>query len=300
MRVGGNCRACPITVVCLAWCAFTLNFASGQSERDPKQAAPKNAMVLPVASNSVISDAKFDVIVTILNGTCRIAADILPPAKRPTAKPLSLRELGSALLAVRRAHESILKGNGGIGHERVVGERLSKLRALVRAGKDTPWQHVEWVSTILVESKYDRQWLACHRCAGDAYSDVAVKRLGLRRCDQEQKQAVIRLSPAWDGTAVREAGNAAPWPTIELTPGRPAILGEKAHWISELADPIQDATYGASVKYLIIEASRATPLHEVVACINAIESANCRALWLSRIPNPKVRKLPTMPTPAGG
>ena len=69
-------------------------------------------------------------------------------------RPISLDELGTIIDTAKRVYDLKMKAEGKQGMEEVApGVKASKLYVLVRADKDTPWQHVQWLMTIMAEQK---------------------------------------------------------------------------------------------------------------------------------------------------
>jgi biopolymer transport protein ExbD len=69
-------------------------------------------------------------------------------------KNVNLQELGTILDNMREKYHLKMKAKGKSGVEDVGGgAKASKLYVLLRADKDTPWQHVQWLMTIMAEQK---------------------------------------------------------------------------------------------------------------------------------------------------
>jgi biopolymer transport protein ExbD len=77
-------------------------------------------------------------------------------------RAISLDELGTIIDTAKRVYDAEMKLKGQEGMEEVApGVKASKLYVLVRADKDTPWQHVQWLMTIMAEQKlYKLQFAA--------------------------------------------------------------------------------------------------------------------------------------------
>jgi biopolymer transport protein ExbD len=69
-------------------------------------------------------------------------------------KTVNLDELGTVLGNYRDRYEIKMKAKGKSGLEDLPGGgKASKLYVLLRADKDAPWQHVQWLMTIMAEQK---------------------------------------------------------------------------------------------------------------------------------------------------
>ena len=69
-------------------------------------------------------------------------------------KSVNLDELGTILGTMRDTYEIKRRQQGKSGLEDLPGGgKASKLYVLLRADKDTPWQHVQWLMTIMAEQK---------------------------------------------------------------------------------------------------------------------------------------------------
>ncbi len=69
-------------------------------------------------------------------------------------KNVSMDELGTVLATARDKYELKMRQAGKSGTEELPGGgKASKLYVLLRADKDAPWQHVQWLMTIMAEQK---------------------------------------------------------------------------------------------------------------------------------------------------
>ena len=69
-------------------------------------------------------------------------------------KVINLDELGSILHRAKEGYEFKKRQKGESGLEDLPGGgKASKLFVLLRADRDTPWQHVQWLMTIMSEQK---------------------------------------------------------------------------------------------------------------------------------------------------
>jgi biopolymer transport protein ExbD len=82
-------------------------------------------------------------------------------------QPKNLNELGTILGQAVRLYNITKKGEGLI--EVAPGAKASKLFVLLRADKDTPWQHVQYLMTIMAEQKLFRCQFACSKFIGGGY-----------------------------------------------------------------------------------------------------------------------------------
>lgn len=98
-------------------------------------------------------------------------------------KAISLDELGTILRQRKDAYELKMKREGKSGLEDLPGGgKASKLYVLLRADKDTPWQHVQWIMTVMAEQKLYKMQFATRRFIGgtgkDGYQEGEQERLG--------------------------------------------------------------------------------------------------------------------------
>ena len=69
-------------------------------------------------------------------------------------KNVNLDELGTILGTLRETYDIKMRAQNKSGLEDLPGGgKASKLYVLLRADKDTPWQHVQWLMTIMAEQK---------------------------------------------------------------------------------------------------------------------------------------------------
>ncbi len=83
-------------------------------------------------------------------------------------KATPLGELRAALILAKDAYNS---KKGGEGVEKVAGAAgdVSKLFVLLRADRDTPWQHVQYLMTIMAEAKLYKMQFATKKFADHKY-----------------------------------------------------------------------------------------------------------------------------------
>jgi biopolymer transport protein ExbD len=100
-------------------------------------------------------------------------------------KSVSLDELGTILRNARDAYELKMKRMGKSGMEDLPGgAKASKLYVLLRADKDTPWQHVQWLMTVMAEQKLYKMQFATRRFMGGVQTDES--KPGYRPGEQER------------------------------------------------------------------------------------------------------------------
>jgi biopolymer transport protein ExbD len=87
-------------------------------------------------------------------------------------KSVSLDELGTILKYAKDSYELTMKRQGKKGVEDLPGGgQASKLYVLVRADKETPWQHVQWLMTVMAEQKLYKMQFATKRFKGGVTND---------------------------------------------------------------------------------------------------------------------------------
>jgi len=100
-------------------------------------------------------------------------------------KKVTLDEL-SAILGKRNEYFDLkMRAQGKSGHEDLPGGgKASKLYVLLRADKDTPWQHVQWLLTLLAEQRIYKLQFAVRRVADRSYTREEAARLGAEWVDR--------------------------------------------------------------------------------------------------------------------
>lgn len=89
-------------------------------------------------------------------------------------KNVSLEELGTILSTARDRYELKMRQQNKSGLEDLPGGgKASKLYVLLRADKDTPWQHVQWLMTIMAEQKLYKLQFATKKFRDGTYRDDA-------------------------------------------------------------------------------------------------------------------------------
>lgn len=97
-------------------------------------------------------------------------------------KVVNLDELGTILATARDKYELKMRQKGLTGLEDIGGgNKASKLYVLLRADKDTPWQHVQWLMTVMAEQKlYKLQFATKKFKDTKSYTDEEVQQLDAR------------------------------------------------------------------------------------------------------------------------
>jgi len=91
-------------------------------------------------------------------------------------KTVNLQELGTILDNMRERYDLKMRAAGKSGKESPApGVEASKLYVLLRADKDTPWQHVQWLMTIMAEQKLYKLQFATKQFKDAKISDAEAK-----------------------------------------------------------------------------------------------------------------------------
>jgi biopolymer transport protein ExbD len=86
-------------------------------------------------------------------------------------KVVNLNELGAILHRAKEAYEFKKRQQGESGLEDLPGGgKASKLYVLLRADRDTPWQHVQWLMTIMSEQKLYKMQFATKKFRDAKYA----------------------------------------------------------------------------------------------------------------------------------
>jgi biopolymer transport protein ExbD len=86
-------------------------------------------------------------------------------------KNVNLDELGTILSTARDRYELKMRQIGRSGLEEIPGGgKASKLYVLLRADRDTPWQHVQWLMTVMAEQKLYKLQFASKKFRDSAYT----------------------------------------------------------------------------------------------------------------------------------
>ena len=81
-------------------------------------------------------------------------------------KKVTLDELGAILGNLKERYELKKRAKGETGLEDLPGGgKASKLFVLLRADKETPWQHVQWLMTVMAEQKLYKMQFATKKYA---------------------------------------------------------------------------------------------------------------------------------------
>ncbi len=106
-------------------------------------------------------------------------------------RALNLDELGTVLRNQKDQYELKKKreGKGASGTVEIApGVKASKLFVLLRADKDTPWQHVQWLMTIMAEQKLFKMQFATKKfMSGGGYAEGEAENLGGISAKEYQK-----------------------------------------------------------------------------------------------------------------
>jgi len=85
-------------------------------------------------------------------------------------KKVTLDELGAILGNLKEKYELKMRAKGKSGLEDLPGGgKASKLYVLLRADKETPWQHVQWLMTVMAEQKLYKMQFATKKFADAAF-----------------------------------------------------------------------------------------------------------------------------------
>jgi biopolymer transport protein ExbD len=91
---------------------------------------------------------------------------------------VTLDEMGTILQSARDRYDIKMKQKGLTGLEDIGGGRkASKLFVLLRADKDAPWQHVQWLMTIMAEQRIYKLQFATKQFKDGYISDAEAKEL---------------------------------------------------------------------------------------------------------------------------
>ncbi|MHC4668704.1 MAG: ExbD/TolR family protein [Planctomycetota bacterium] len=86
------------------------------------------------------------------------------------SKRINLDELGAILGQLKDRYELRMRRKGQTGLEDLPGGgKASKLYVLLRADKETPWQHVQWLMTVMAEQKLYKMQFATKKYADAAF-----------------------------------------------------------------------------------------------------------------------------------
>jgi len=103
----------------------------------------------------------------------------------------TLDDLGTFLERAKDNYNARQQLAGKQGSEDMSGQKVSKLFVLLRADKDTPWQHVQYVMTIMSEQKIYKLQFATKKYldggyvnADGSFRDPAEKQLGGKTKDE--------------------------------------------------------------------------------------------------------------------
>lgn len=107
-------------------------------------------------------------------------------------KNVSLDELGTILSTARDRYELKMRQLGKSGLEDIGGgAKASKLYVLLRADRDTPWQHVQWLMTVMAEQKLYKLQFATKKFRDGNYTEAEAVALDART----QKEVLAAQKP---------------------------------------------------------------------------------------------------------
>jgi biopolymer transport protein ExbD len=104
-------------------------------------------------------------------------------------KVVNLDELGTILASAKDRYELKMRQKGQSGLEDLGGgNKASRLYVLLRADQDTPWQHVQWLMTVMAEQKlYKLQFASKKFPDAKNYTDAEVTALDARSQKEVQR-----------------------------------------------------------------------------------------------------------------
>jgi biopolymer transport protein ExbD len=147
-------------------------FACGGDEPRTLKLAP---LTLPVASHGVADkdDDPCDRVICEIDALGRVHV---------AGQPGTLDALVSHVIERKKRYDEKTKGKG---YEKLPhGGLASRLYALLRVHKDVPWQHVQWLLTLLAEQRIYRIQFAVKRVADRSYRREEATALGAKWVDR--------------------------------------------------------------------------------------------------------------------
>ncbi len=231
-------------------------------------------------------------------------------------KQVNLDELGSTLSNLKEVYELDMRANGKSGFERLRGGGLaSKLYVLLRADRQTPWQHIQWLMTILAEQKFYKLQLAV-RSANDRLAKLDAylpkdEHLPIPREPINEIRVAVHIV-AGDEVAAKwgPEGTAISKPTLfqyRLGDRTYGTLDHVRKRIKVAKMAVRGLPHAKAVGE--IQAGLRVPLQQVVAVLNEFHEQGMKVslmpafavedqhLWKSFIPSMDVRKRPYLPYP---
>jgi len=106
---------------------------------------------------------------------------------RYKGKPTTLEELRAALILEKDRYKAD-KGKEGVEQVGGAAGEVSKLFVLLRADRDTPWQHVQYLMTIMAEAKLYKMQFATKKFADSSYDPATKEMLGGMTQKEYQKR----------------------------------------------------------------------------------------------------------------
>jgi len=101
-------------------------------------------------------------------------------------EPRSLGELKTILADQKVLYQKKMQRAGKDAYEQFPGGKATKLYVLLRADKDTPWQHVQWLMTIMAQEKYYKLQFASSKFIGGRGDWKTGEQAGLGGIPQEK------------------------------------------------------------------------------------------------------------------
>ena len=103
---------------------------------------------------------------------------------KPGLKRMTLDQLGVHLDVAKRTYDIRQREKGGSGYEQLrESEKISRLFVLLRADKDAPWLHVQWLTIVMQEQKFHKLQFAVKVTADRSYAPEEAALMGVKRDD---------------------------------------------------------------------------------------------------------------------
>jgi biopolymer transport protein ExbD len=256
---------------------------------------PLVPMNLPVASmceRDIASDPDDRVIVN-LTATGRLIYE---------RKEITLAEFAAQLAAEARAYDRKMQARSSTGYEDGPdGRRWSKLYVLLRADKDSPWEHVRWVMAELSERRFYKLQLGVRKTAGPEYTQAEAERRWAAWEIYYPPPTLAGKLPCFLSTRVSEpkgsyfdvrlAGSPARYHFGKKKTESPEVLHD---WLREAYRPRGERRTAGR-----IFAGPRTPFGEIVAAVNCFARAGMHLVdfaGIERAPD-DVRRAARLPQP---
>ncbi len=247
---------------------------------------------------------------------------------QPGFKPINLDRLGFHFSGTKRMYDFRQRRKGASGYERSEGgAEISRLFVLLRADKDAPWIHVEWLLQVMMEHKLHKLQFAVKAVADRSYSPEEATLLGAKRVDVapptppalESKLSVflpthhpevafakiaeIRVEiHTGVETTVKEWGKFR-HPASVPTEVRYEIGGRKTQNLADLdkwiAESVANARKNGKRPVWQIKVGAKVQVKYVIAVLDRMYAAGAKKIWFfdRRIPQMELRELPYLPYP---